>query len=244
MIIRDITEQREAEEALKRSNAELQQFAYVASHDLQEPLRMVTAYLSLLEKNYADSFDSRARQYMDFAFEGGLRARDLIRDLLEFSRVDTQGRPFHRTDMEGVVGQVLKNLTVQIKEDEASITRDRLPTIMADDLQMVQVMQNLVSNAIKFHGEESPKVHISCEEGGKEWVFSVRDNGIGIDPQFRDRLFVLFQRLHPREEYDGTGIGLAVTKKIVERHGGRIWLESELGKGTVFYFTMPRREGT
>ncbi len=234
----DITEQKKMEGDLKRSNAELLQFAYVASHDLQEPLRMVTAYLSLLEKKYGHQLDGKAKQYMDFAIEGGSRAKDLVQDLLEFSRVDTQGKAFQRTNMEGVLDTVVGNLSVQVKEENANISHEPLPSIMADEGQMVQVLQNLLSNALKFHGAEVPKVHISCKDKGDRWLFSVEDNGIGIDPKYHDKVFVLFQRLHTREEYEGTGIGLAISKKIVERHGGRIWFESQPGRGTTFYFTI------
>jgi PAS domain S-box-containing protein len=244
----DITDikraQRDADEYSKKletSNKELQQFAYVASHDLQEPLRMVTAYLSLLEKRYADQLDGRAKQYMDLAIDGGLRAKDLIRDLLEFSRIDSQAKEFLEVDMEEVLRKVLDNLSVSLKEEKAVISHDPLPTVRADDTQMMQVLQNLIGNAIKFRREDPPRVHISCNDDGNEWRFSVQDNGIGIDPQYQDKIFVLFQRLHTKEEYAGTGIGLAICKKIVERHGGRIWFDSRPGSGTTFYFTMPKR---
>ncbi len=236
----DITERKHMEVQLIRSNAELQQYAYVASHDLQEPLRMVTAYLGLLEKKYGDKLDGDAKKYMEFAIEGGLRARDLINDLLAFSRVDSQGKEFQRTDMENVLNTVLDNLSVRIKEEKASIVRVHLPTVVADEVQMAQLLQNLVGNAIKFHGNEPPMVHIAYQDHGKEYLFSVKDNGIGIDAEYKDKVFVLFQRLHTRDKYEGTGIGLAIAKKIVERHGGRIWFESELGKGTTFCFTIPR----
>ena len=217
----DITERKRTEDELIRSNTELQQFAYVASHDLQEPLRMVTAYLGLLEKKYGDQLDGDAKKYMDFAIDGGLRAKDLVRDLLEISRVDSQAKPMTRTDMNGVMDNVCNNLTVQINEEHASVTNDPLPTIMADEAQMTILLQNLVTNAIKFHGDREPKVHVSCEDKGDRWIFAVEDNGIGIDQQYKDKVFVLFQRLHTRDKYEGTGIGLAIAKKIVERHGGR-----------------------
>ncbi|HEY3418924.1 MAG TPA: ASKHA domain-containing protein [Methanomassiliicoccales archaeon] len=225
---------------LERSNTELQQFAYVASHDLQEPLRMVTAYLNLLESRYGDKLDGEAKRFLDFAVEGGLRARDLVNDLLEFSRVDTKGKPPMEVDMEKVMSEVRDNLSVRIDEDRALLLQDSLPVIKADYSQMVQVMQNLVSNGIKFHGKERPEVHISVIDHGSNWCFSVKDNGIGIDPEYKDKLFVLFRRLHTREEYEGTGIGLAISKKIVERHGGKIWFDSEPGKGTEFQFTIPK----
>ena len=231
----------ERTEELRRSNAELQQFAYVAWHDLQEPLRMVTAYLGLLEMKYGDRLDDDAKKYMDFAIEGGARARDLIRDLLQFSRIDSQAQSPRPTDLNIVLEQVIASLELQIKDEHATITHDELPTVMADETQMVSVLQNLISNAIKFHGDEAPKVHIACKNNGNEYLFSIQDNGIGIDPQYKDKVFVLFQRLHSREEFDGTGIGLAIAKKIVERHNGKIWLESELGKGTTFFFTIPKK---
>ncbi len=243
---REASERRTAEAALEkrtkelsRSNEELKQFAYVASHDLQEPLRMVTAYLSLLDDKYGDQLDERAKQYLDFAVDGGLRAKDLVQDLLDFSRIDTQGKAFGETSMELVLDVVLKNLAVQIKEQGATVTHDPLPNMIADDGQMVQLLQNLVSNAIKFRGVDDPKVHIGCTDENEEWRFTVRDNGIGIDPQYAEKIFVIFQRLHTRDEYPGTGIGLAISKKIVERHGGRIWVESETGKGSIFVFTIP-----
>ncbi len=233
-----LVEERTAE--LERSNSELQQFAYVASHDLQEPLRMVTVYLNLLENRFGDKLDGDARTFLDFAVEGGLRARDLVNDLLEFSRVDSQGKSFMEVDMENVLSRVRNNLSVQIEEDHASVSGDLLTVIKADDSQMVQVLQNLISNAIKFHGQESPTVHVSFFDLGSEWLFSVKDNGIGIEPEYNDKLFVLFRRLHTRDKYKGTGIGLAISKKIVERHGGRIWFDSEPGKGTEFRFTIPK----
>ncbi len=231
---------KDLEDELRRSNTELQQFAYVASHDLQEPLRMVTSYLGLLEKKYADQLDGKAKQYMDFAIDGGLRAKDLINDLLDFTRVDSQAREFQPIDMEKALEKVLTGLSIRIQEEHATITHDELPMIYADDVQIMQVLQNLISNAIKFHGDEAPIIHIGCEDVGGRFLFSVRDNGIGIDPAYKDRVFVLFQRLNSREQYEGTGIGLAITKKIVERHGGKIWFESEVGKGTIFYFTIPQ----
>jgi signal transduction histidine kinase len=244
----DITDikrvQRNADDYSKKleiSNKELQQFAYVASHDLQEPLRMVTAYLSLLEKRYADQLDGKAKQYMDLAIDGGLRAKQLIHDLLEFSRIDSQAKEFQDVSMEEVLGKTLDNLSVSIREEKAVISHEPLPNIKADDLQMIQVLQNLIANALKFRGVDPPRIHISGDDEGDHWRFSVKDNGIGIDPQYQDKIFVLFQRLHTKEEYEGTGIGLAICKKIVERHGGRIWFDSRPGSGTTFYFTMPKR---
>jgi signal transduction histidine kinase len=245
----DITERKGLETQLKRraeelarSNEELQQFAYIASHDLQEPLRMVTSYLSLLERKYGDKLDDRGKEYLRFAAEGGVRARELIHDLLEYSRAGSKGKPLRTTDMEAVLNKVCHNLRVQIQEEGATILRGPLPRILADDNQMAALFQNLISNAIKFHGAEPPTVSIKCDEDGGWWVFSIRDNGIGIDPQFSDQIFQIFQRLHTSSDYPGTGIGLAIAKKIVERHGGRIWLESAIGKGSTFYFTIPNEQ--
>jgi PAS domain S-box-containing protein len=247
---RDITERKRAEDKLKkalldleRSNKELEQFAYVASHDLQEPLRMVASYTQLLEKRYKDQLDQDAKDFIRFAADGANRMQRLINDLLAYSRAGTPGKPLKPTDCHTVLGQAIANLSMVIEENHAIVTSDELPTVMADASQMVQLFQNLVGNAIKFRGEESPRIHVSVEEKGNEWVFSMKDNGIGIDPQFKERIFIAFQRLHSREKYPGTGMGLAICKKLVERHGGKIWVESELGKGSTFYFTMPKRGG-
>ena len=231
---------KERTKALARSNAELQHFAYVASHDLQEPLRMVTAYLSLLEEKHGDVLKGQAREYMDFAIEGGVRARRLVSDLLELTHLESQAKPMSATDMNVVMDAAVQNLMVQIKEEHAVVTRDSLPEIMADDTQMTVLLQNLLSNAIKFHDDRTPVVHVSFQDQGDQWLFSVSDNGIGIDPAYKDKMFVMFQRLHSRRKYEGTGIGLAIAKKIVERHGGRIWFDSEIGKGTTFYFTLTK----
>jgi light-regulated signal transduction histidine kinase (bacteriophytochrome) len=224
---------------LERSNTELEQFAYVASHDLQEPLRMVTSYLQLLQRRYQGKFDDKADKYIYFAVDGASRMQVLINDLLEFSRVTTRANEHEPTDCEFILNQVLSGLELYIKENGAIVSHDPLPEIMADNTQLTQVFQNLIANGIKFHGEEAPKIHISAEKKASEWLFSVKDNGIGIDPQYSEKIFEVFKRLHKKEEYPGTGIGLAVCKKIVERHGGRIWVESELGKGSTFYFTLP-----
>ena len=247
---RDITERKKAEEILKlkleelaRSNAELEQFAYVSSHDLQEPLRMISSYLQLLQRRYQGKIDEKADKYIYFAVDGAARMQVLINDLLEFSRVTTRAREPEPTDCEFVLNQVLSNLDLYIKENKATVSHDPLPEVMADNTQLAQVFQNLIINGIKFHSEEAPKIHISAEKKAKEWLFSVQDNGIGIDPQYSEKIFEVFKRLHKKEEYPGTGIGLAICKKIVERHGGRIWVESELGKGSTFYFTLPINPG-
>jgi PAS domain S-box-containing protein len=247
---RDITERKQAEEDLKktladleRSNKELEQFAYVASHDLQEPLRMVSSYTQLLERRYKDKLDADAKEFIAYAVDGATRMQRLIQDLLAYSRVSSKGKPLNPTDCNAVLGQVRINLSVAIEESNARVTHDELPIVMADETQLVQVFQNLIGNAIKFCSEEPPRIHVSAEKNEKEWIFSVRDNGKGIDPQYHERIFVIFQRLQGKGEYPGTGIGLAICKRIIERHGGRIWVESEYGKGSTFYFTIPVRGG-
>jgi len=245
-IIRDVTERKEAEEVLRvkteelaRSNRDLEQFAYVASHDLQEPLRMVTSYVQLLARRYNGKLDSEADEFINFAMDGSIRMRKLINDLLTYSRVKTKGKALEPTDCESVLSQSLDNLKVAVEENGALVTHDSLPTVMADNPQLVELFQNLIGNAIKFRGSEPPCIHVSAGRNGKGWVFSVRDNGIGIASEYSKRIFIIFQRLHSREKYAGTGIGLAICQKIVERHGGRIWVESEVGKGATFYFTLP-----
>ena len=228
---------------LTRSNADLAQFAYVASHDLQEPLRMVSSYMQLIEKRYKDKLDTAGTEFMNYAVDGANRMQTMINDLLTFSRVGTRGNPFEPIDCEVILDQTLTNLQMAIEESQAIITHDPLPTVMADDTQMVQLFQNLIGNAIKFRRQEQLRVHISAQAKEEEWVFSVRDNGTGIDPQYAERIFVIFQRLHSKEEYPGTGIGLAVCKRVVERHGGKIWVESQPGQGSTFYFTIPKRGG-
>ncbi len=237
----DISDRKRAEEELKRSNEELRQFAYVASHDLQEPLRMVTAYLGLLERRYNGKIlDDQAREYICFATQGADRMRELIEDLLEYSRVDTKGKAFAPTDMNNIIERTKLALKASIEESQASIELDKLPTIMADEGQMIQLMQNLLSNSIKFRGDEPSRIHVSCSDRWNHWTFSIRDNGIGLNMEYADVIFRVFQQLHSREEYPGTGIGLAICKKIVERHGGRIWVESEEGKGSTFFFTISK----
>jgi signal transduction histidine kinase len=251
VILRDISERKHAEdelkhlsEELKRSNADLQQFAYAASHDLQEPLRVIAGFIKRLEKRYKDKLDEKAHEFIDYAVDGVRRMQMLIRDLLAYSQVETKGKRFTPTNCAEVLEQALFSLQSSIEESGAEVTCDILPSVMADASQLSRLFQNLIGNAIKFHGKDLPRIHVASEHRDNEWVFSVRDNGIGIDPKYFDRIFVVFQRLHTREEYDGTGIGLSICKKIVERHGGRFWVESEPGKGSTFYFSIPDRQQT
>jgi PAS domain S-box-containing protein len=235
----DITERKRAELELRRSNEELERFAYVASHDLQEPLRMVGSFVQLLGKRYKGKLDADADEFIGYALDGALRMQRLIEDLLAFSRVGTRGKPLVPTDANVVLAQSLGSLKLAIEEAGATVTSDPLPVVPADAGQLEQLFLNLVSNALKFRGSEPPRVHVSAAHDQRDWTFRVRDNGIGIDPQYFDRIFVIFQRLHGKGEYPGTGIGLAICKKIVERHGGRIWVESEPGHGATFCFTLP-----
>jgi PAS domain S-box-containing protein len=223
---------------LKRSNAELEQFAYVASHDLQEPLRMVASYTQLFAKRYRGQLDADAEEFIAYAVDGVSRMQGLIRDLLAYSQVGTKDSGFAQADCERSLKEALGNLSIAIEESGAVVTHDPLPILVADNSQLRQVFQNLVGNAIKFRQEKPPHIHISAERKHRHWLFSVRDNGIGIDPQYADRIFIVFQRLHTSKEHPGTGIGLALCKKIVERHGGRIWIESRPREGATFYFTI------
>lgn len=224
---------------LQRSNAELEQFAYVASHDLQEPLRMVSSYTQLLAKRYKAKLDGDAIEFIEFAVDGVKRMQTLIKDLLEFSRVGTRGKEFATVSSEAAVGLACRNLAAMIEDRGADVTLSALPVVMADQGQLVQLFQNLIGNAIKYCQAPQPQVHLSWQAEDGNCQFAVKDNGIGIAPEFAERIFVLFQRLHGKGEYDGTGIGLAVCKKIVERHGGRIWVESAAGQGSTFKFTLP-----
>ena len=243
---RDITERKRAEQALEqkaqdlaRSNADLEQFAYVASHDLQEPLRMVANFTQLLAERYRDRLTDEGVEFIGYAVDGARRMQRLIQDLLTYSRLGTRGKSFESADCNELLGAAVANLQVAIQENGALISHDELPTVKGDASQLAQLFQNLAGNAIKFHAQDPPRVHVSAARRGSQWVFSVRDNGIGIDPEFADRIFVIFQRLHSRGDYPGTGIGLALCKKIVERHGGTIWVESKPGQGATFFFTIP-----
>ena len=235
--LEDLVKQRTEE--LARSNSDLEQFAYVASHDLREPLRSITGFLDLLQMRYKDKLDENGREFIDFAVSGANRMSDLLIGLLEYSRVQSGGKPKASISAQAALDDALANLKAVITETNAAITYDKLPTILADNRQITQLLQNLIHNGLKFRGEQRPQIHIGCRKEKKSWVFSVHDNGIGIDPQYYERIFMIFQRLHPQGKYPGSGIGLAVCKKIVERHDGRIWVESDEGKGSTFYFSIP-----
>jgi chemotaxis family two-component system sensor kinase Cph1 len=219
----------------------LKKFAYVASHDLQEPLNQVGNYVQLLEMRYESELDADGKEFIGYVVEGVSLMQKLIDDVLAYSKVDTLGIAFQVTEVETALNRTLKNLRQRIGETGAIITHDPLPTVMADETQLIQLFLNLIGNAIKFRSSQPPKIHISAKRLEDEWLFSVQDNGIGLDPQFSDRIFIIFQRLHTRDEYPGTGMGLAICKKIIECHRGRIWVESQLGQGTTFYFTIPVR---
>jgi PAS domain S-box-containing protein len=256
IIFWDVTARKEAEQELTRtaadlarSNKDLEQFAYVASHDLQEPLRMVISYTELIAKRYKDKLDADGQEFIGYAVAGALRMQRLIEDLLAYSRVGTRGKPMQPASAETALQAALDNLRLAVQDSRAEVTHDPLPTVLADEGQLAQLFQNLVGNALKFRGDQRPQIQIRAERApakpsakSTEWIFSVRDNGIGIDPQFFERIFIIFQRLHGREQYAGTGIGLAICKKIVERHGGRIWVESVPGQGAAFFFTLPVAE--
>jgi light-regulated signal transduction histidine kinase (bacteriophytochrome) len=240
----ELDERRRAEQQLTRyagdlarSNAELEQFAYVASHDLQEPLRMVASFTQLLGKRYRGQLDQDAHEFIDYAVDGAHRMQRLINDLLAYSRVGTRRISFEPIDCNVILRQARDNLGKALEESGAIIFQDSLPEVRGDEVQLIQLFQNLMANAIKFRGPEPPQIHVSAKHQSQEWVFAIRDNGIGIAPEHQERIFSIFQRLHHRSEYPGTGIGLAICHKIVERHGGRIWVESR--EGSTFYFTLP-----
>ncbi len=244
-MVSDISERKKAaddlkrvNEELRRSNTEMEQFAHVASHDLQEPLRMVTGYLQLIDRRYADRLDANGKEFIGFAVDGAKRMKALIRDLLEFSRTGTHAASFRRIDSGSIVDNAVANLKTAIDESAAKITIDPLPTIVGDPVLLTQVFQNLIANAIKFKKSNGPCVHISAQREGTEWIYSVRDNGIGMESRHLDRIFLIFERLHSIEEYSGSGIGLAITRKIVERHQGRIWVDSQPGAGSTFFFSL------
>lgn len=243
----DITTRKGLDEALAvkaqelaRSNADLEQFAYVASHDLQEPLRMVSSYCQLLHRRYQDKLDATADEFIGFAVEGATRMQSLLEDLLTYSRVGTKEMSMEQVDCNIVLKDALTNLKLMLEQNDAVVTYDSLPTVLGHSKQLIQLFQNLISNAVKYKGSQRPEIHVAVDDPEEAWRFAVRDNGIGFDPQFSDRIFVIFQRLHTKAEYPGTGMGLAICKKIVERHGGRIWAESTPGLGSTFYFSIPR----
>jgi light-regulated signal transduction histidine kinase (bacteriophytochrome) len=246
-VVVDVSERRKAEaliarktEELERSNAELEQFAYVASHDLREPLRMVASYTELLAERYRGQLDERADKYIGYIVDGARRMQQLVADLLALSRVGTQGKPLEPVDASRVVGNVLRSMHGVISDTGAEVDAQALPIVKADEIQLGQLFQNLVANAIKFRApERQPRIAIRAHRRNNWWEFSVADNGIGIESEYAERIFQMFQRLHGRGQYEGNGIGLAIAKKIVERHGGRIWFESKPGEGTVFRFTLP-----
>jgi signal transduction histidine kinase len=224
---------------LCRSNEELQQFTAVASHDLQEPLRMISMYAQMITQRHQGKLGPETDEFLGYIVEGANRIQELLQNLLDYSRVQTRGKPFTAIACDEVLAQVLRALHVSIEETQAVVTSDPLPTVTADRIQLGQLVQNLLSNALKFHGTKPPRIHIAAKPNGQEWLFSVQDQGIGLDPQFAERIFVIFQRLHTRREYPGTGLGLALCKRIIEQHGGRIWVESQPGSGATFFFTLP-----
>ena len=228
-------------EKYKISNQELEQFAYVTSHDLKEPLRMITSFLQLLQKRYSDELDEEANDFINYAVDGAKRMNMMINDLLEYSRIGSTERKYQYLQTEKILETVLTNLKPSIEEANAIITHDPLPLIYANEYMMIQLFQNIISNAIKYRGEETPKIHVSTDYIDEEYIFSITDNGIGIDQKYLERIFKIFQRLHTHEKYEGTGIGLAISKRIIQKHRGKIWAESELGKGTTFYFTIPNQ---
>nr|WP_121741424.1 PAS domain S-box protein [Natronorubrum halophilum] len=242
LLVQDITERKAYQRQIEASNERLEQFAYAASHDLQEPLRMISSYLQLVDRRYSDELDEDGREFIEFAVDGADRMQEMIEGLLQYSRVETQGDSFEPIALDSVFENARADLAMTIDESAAEITATSLPRVHGDAGQLRQVFQNLLSNAVTYCGDERPRIRVAAEKDGREWVISVRDEGIGIDPADRDRIFEVFQRLHSHEVYDGTGIGLALCERIVERHGGEIWVESESGDGSTFYFTLPDRQ--
>ena len=242
----DITERKENQQRLEEtidkletSNERLEQFAYAASHDLQEPLRMVSSYLRLIQRRYEDVLDDEGEEYLEFAINGADRMRDMIDALLDYSRVQTQGDPLEPLDLDSVFQDTLSDLDYQIERSDAEITSETLPQVRGDPQQLRQLFQNLVENAITYSGDDPPRIYVTAERDGSDWIVSVRDEGIGIDPDDQERIFEVFQRLHSREEYPGSGVGLALCQRIIERHDGEIWVESEPGEGATFSFSLP-----
>jgi light-regulated signal transduction histidine kinase (bacteriophytochrome) len=243
----DITDRKRAEEALlnlvdelRRSNQELERFAYITSHDLQEPLRQVSSFTQLLRDRHGAGLGGRAAEYMKYIVEGATRMSDLVQDLLTYSRVGSREARHQPVPCQAAMEMAMANLDLSIAEAKAQVTHDELPTVMAEPTQLAQLFQNLIGNAVKFRREGlAPAVHVGARRDGANWLLWVKDNGIGIDPQFHEKVFLVFQRLHGRAKYAGTGIGLAICKRIVEQHGGRIWVESKPGEGATFYFTLP-----
>jgi light-regulated signal transduction histidine kinase (bacteriophytochrome) len=229
-----------ANQVLERSNIELQQFAYIASHDLQSPLRSISGFVQLLKLEYEGKLDEQADDWIRRTVQAIEQMQTMIRDVLAYSRVDSRSRPFAQTPFLDVFNDAVTLLESSIHDAGGQVTCGNLPVVMGDRSQLVQLMQNLIGNGLKYHGDKSPHVHVSAEDNGNEWIFSVRDNGIGIDPKYYGRIFEIFKRLHDQKEYPGTGIGLAVCRRVAARHRGRIWLESEAGHGSVFHFTLPK----
>lgn len=237
----EIDRRKVIEDALLLSNQELEAFAAAASHDLQEPLRMVISYIQLIERRYAVNFDSEGKEFLDFAIDGAIRMKTLINDLVEYSRIETLGKPLGLTDANESVKRALNNLNVVIGEQKAQITVDKLPIVISDEVQLTQVFQNLIVNAIKFKGDGPPKIHISAKERENDWLFSVADNGRGIDEKNLQTIFIIFKQLGKRSDRSGSGVGLAITKKIISRHFGEIWAESTVGIGSTIFFTLPKK---